>query len=133
MSARRSSTTSSGCSRCIGSPGRADVEDLRELAALSYDRDRDPAATARQLAGILKSGNRTRELRGIAAPTLVIHGSEPTGSCEPSGGQATASAIPGARLLSDQGHGTRPPARLLAADHGRDRRARAASPRPVAV
>jgi pimeloyl-ACP methyl ester carboxylesterase len=88
----------------IGSPGRADVEDLREIAALSFDRARDPAATVRQLAAILKSGNRTRDLRRIAAPTLVVHGSEDR-LVRPSGGRATARAIPGARLLTIKGMG----------------------------
>ena len=88
----------------IGSPGRADVEDLRTTAALSYDRGRDPAATARQLAAILASGNRTRELRRIKAPTLVIHGSADR-LVRPSGGQATSRAIPGARLLRIEGMG----------------------------
>jgi len=88
----------------IGSPGRADVEDLREIAALSYDRARDPAATVRQLAAILASGNRTRELRRITAPTLVVHGSKDR-LVRPSGGQATARAIPKARLLTIDGMG----------------------------
>jgi pimeloyl-ACP methyl ester carboxylesterase len=88
----------------IGSPGRADVQDLREVAALSFDRARDPAATVRQLAAILKSGNRTRDLRRIAAPTLVVHGSEDR-LVRPSGGRATARAIPGARLLTIKGMG----------------------------
>ena len=108
----------------IGSPGRADVEDLRELAGLSYDRARDPAAAARQLAAILASGNRTRELRRITAPTLVVHGTKDR-LVRPSGGRATARAIPGAGS-EDRGDGTRPPAGLLAADPGRDRRARPA-------
>ena len=117
----------------IGSPGRGDVEDLRELAALSYDRaKRDPAATVRQLAGILKSGNRTRELRGIAAPTLVIHGSEDR-LVRPSGGQATARAIPGARLHTVKGMGHDLPRAFwpeivdAIAEHAQH------SPRPVAV
>jgi pimeloyl-ACP methyl ester carboxylesterase len=88
----------------IGSPGRADVEDLREIAGLSYDRARDPASTARQLAAILASGNRVRDLRRIKAPTLVIHGTADK-LVRPSGGRATAKAIPGARLLSIDGMG----------------------------
>ena len=74
------------------------------MAALSYDRGRDPAATVRQLAAILASGNRTRELRRIKAPTLVVHGSADR-LVRPSGGQATARAIPGARLLRIEGMG----------------------------
>jgi pimeloyl-ACP methyl ester carboxylesterase len=88
----------------IGSPGRADVEDLREVAALSFDRDRDPASTVRQLAAILASGNRSRDLRRIKAPTLVVHGSADK-LVRPSGGRATAKAIPGARLLTIDGMG----------------------------
>jgi pimeloyl-ACP methyl ester carboxylesterase len=88
----------------IGSPGRADLEDLREVGAISYDRDRDPSATPRQLAAILSSGNRTRELRGIRAPTLVIHGAADR-LVRPSGGHATARAIPGSRLVRIEGMG----------------------------
>jgi pimeloyl-ACP methyl ester carboxylesterase len=88
----------------IGSPGHRDMDDFRERAALSYDRDRDPAATSRQLAAILASGNRTPELRRIEAPTLVIHGSADR-LVRPSGGRATAAAIPGARLLQIEGMG----------------------------
>jgi pimeloyl-ACP methyl ester carboxylesterase len=90
--------------RLIGSPGRQDIEDLRELAGRSYDRDRDPAATPRQLAAILASGNRTRDLRRVRAPTLVVHGSSDR-LVRPSGGRATARAIPDARLMMVRGMG----------------------------
>ena len=109
----------------IGSPGRADVEDLRTTAALSYDRGRDPAATARQLAAILASGNRTRELRRIKAPTLVIHGSADR-LVRPSGRTGHGPRHPRRAPAEDRGHGTRPAARVLATDHGCDRRERAA-------
>jgi pimeloyl-ACP methyl ester carboxylesterase len=89
----------------IGSPGLPhDLEDLRALAGVSYDRDHDPEGPGRQLAAIIASGDRTPELRRITAPTLVIHGSaDPL--VAPSGGRATARAIPGARLLSVEGMG----------------------------
>jgi pimeloyl-ACP methyl ester carboxylesterase len=90
--------------RLIGSPGRQDIEDWRELAGRSYDRDRDPAATPRQLAAILASGNRTRDLRRVRAPTLVVHGSSDR-LVRPSGGRATARAIPGSRLMMVRGMG----------------------------
>jgi pimeloyl-ACP methyl ester carboxylesterase len=81
-----------------------DVQDIREMAAVSYDRDRDPAGPGRQLAAIVASGDRTAELRTIAAPTLVIHGTaDPMVS--PSGGRATARAIPGAKLMRIEGMG----------------------------
>ncbi|HWF31786.1 MAG TPA: alpha/beta hydrolase [Solirubrobacteraceae bacterium] len=74
-------------------------EEIRALAALSYERDHDPAGPGRQLAAILASGDRTSELRRITAPTLVVHGTaDPL--VRPSGGRATAKAIAGAKLLS---------------------------------
>jgi pimeloyl-ACP methyl ester carboxylesterase len=89
----------------IGSTGLPqDVEDTRAIAAASYDRDHDDAGPARQLAAIIASGDRTGELARITAPTLVIHGSaDPL--VRPSGGRATARAIPGARLLLIEGMG----------------------------
>jgi pimeloyl-ACP methyl ester carboxylesterase len=89
----------------IGSRGlQRDVEDVRELALASFERDRDPRGPARQLAAIVASGDRTRELARITAPTLVIHGSLDR-LVMPSGGRATARAIPGARLLMIDGMG----------------------------
>jgi pimeloyl-ACP methyl ester carboxylesterase len=89
----------------IGSRGLPrDAQDIRELAAASYDRGHDPNGPGRQLAAIIASGDRTRELRGITAPTLVIHGSaDPL--VTPSGGRATARAIPGAELMTIKGMG----------------------------
>jgi pimeloyl-ACP methyl ester carboxylesterase len=87
----------------IGSPGfERDDAELRELARTSFDRGRSPAAGARQLAAILASGDRTKRLRGIAAPTLVIHGKADK-LVRPSGGRATAKAIDGAELLEIPG------------------------------
>jgi pimeloyl-ACP methyl ester carboxylesterase len=91
----------------IGVPGDTlDTPEGRAFIAESYDRDPDGRGTTRQLAAIIASGNRTRSLRSIAAPTLVIHGdSDPLIPC--SGGRATAKAIPGARfmLVPGMGHG----------------------------
>ncbi len=89
----------------IGSPGfPEDVERVRELAGRSYDRGHDPAAAGRQLGAIVGSGDRTAELRRITAPTLVIHGAKDR-LVRPSGGKATARAIPGARLMLVDGMG----------------------------
>jgi pimeloyl-ACP methyl ester carboxylesterase len=89
----------------IGSPGfDRDERVLRATFAAMYDRGHDPAGSSRQLAAILASGNRTRELRRITAPTLVIHGTKDR-LVAPSGGRATARAIPGARLLTIEGMG----------------------------
>jgi pimeloyl-ACP methyl ester carboxylesterase len=89
----------------IGSPGFPRDEDgLRELAALSYDRGHDGAGAGRQLAAIIASGDRTAELRGITAPTVVVHGTRDR-LVRPSGGRATARAIPGARFVEIEGMG----------------------------
>jgi pimeloyl-ACP methyl ester carboxylesterase len=89
----------------IGSPGFApDDENLRRVAGLSYDRGMNPAGSLRQLAAIIASGDRTPLLRTITAPTLVIHGTKDK-LVPPSGGRATARAIPGARLLTIEGMG----------------------------
>ncbi len=89
----------------IGSPRLPrDVEDLRRFAVASWERDHDPEGPGRQLAAIIASGDRTAELRGITTPTLVIHGSaDPL--VAPSGGRATARAIPGAELTMIEGMG----------------------------
>jgi pimeloyl-ACP methyl ester carboxylesterase len=82
-----------------------DPEEIRAIAGASYDRDHDPRGPQRQLAAIFASGDRTAELWRITAPTLVIHGTaDPL--VAPSGGRATASAIPHAQLLmvKDMGH-----------------------------
>jgi pimeloyl-ACP methyl ester carboxylesterase len=89
----------------IGSRGfPRDTERVHELAALSFERGFDPNASGRQLGAITASGNRTRQLRSIAAPTLVIHGSKDR-MVNRSGGVATARAIPGARMLTIEGMG----------------------------
>jgi pimeloyl-ACP methyl ester carboxylesterase len=79
-----------------------DNDDLRRIAGMSYDRGINPAGTSRQLAAIIASGDRTPLLREITAPTLVIHGTKDK-LVPPSGGRATARAIPGARLLLIEG------------------------------
>ena len=89
----------------IGSRGLPrDTDETRELAARSYDRGTDPAGSGRQLGAILRSGNRTAEVRRITAPTLVLHGSEDK-LVRPSGGKATARAIVNARLEMIEGMG----------------------------
>ena len=89
----------------IGSRGlEKDLDLIRDMAERSYDRDHDPAAPGRQLAAIIASGNRTKEIRRIKAPTLVIHGDEDK-MVGLSGGRATARAIPGAKLLKIKGMG----------------------------
>ena len=89
----------------IGSPELGkDADETREQAGRSFDRGTNPAGTGRQLGAILKSGDRTKALRGVKAPTLVIHGTKDR-LVRPSGGKATAEAIPGAELMLVEGMG----------------------------
>jgi pimeloyl-ACP methyl ester carboxylesterase len=95
-----------GTWRVIGSPGfDPDEEALRARAAAVYDRGIHPDGTARQLVAILASGDRTEALRRLDLPTVVIHGTEDP-LIDVSGGEATAAAIPGARLelIPGMGH-----------------------------
>jgi pimeloyl-ACP methyl ester carboxylesterase len=89
----------------IGSPGYpADPERLEAQAARSFDRCFFPGGIARQLMGIMASGDRTRDVRKIQSPTLVIHGL--ADRLVPNrGGRDTAEAIAGARLELIEGMG----------------------------
>jgi pimeloyl-ACP methyl ester carboxylesterase len=81
-----------------------DPERLRATAELTFERGLNPAGTGRQLGAIIASGDRTRALAGIEAPTLVIHGTQDP-MVRPSGARATARAIRGSRLLMIEGMG----------------------------
>jgi len=61
---------------------------------------------------ILTQGNRAARLRAVTVPTLVIHGVADK-MVHPSGGRATAAAIPGAELLLIDGMGHDLPAALF--------------------
>ncbi len=91
----------------IGGAGyEPDVEDLRDIAARSFDRGHDAAGPLRQLHAIVADRNREAQLRRLRVPTTVIHGADDK-LVRPSGGRATAKAIPGARLveIAGMGHG----------------------------
>src|SRR5829696_8915198 len=89
----------------VGSTGfPRDEQYIRERAGRAFDRGFDVRAGGRQLGAVIASGDRTRTLREIKAPTLVIHGTVDK-MIRPSGGRATAKAIPGARLLMIEGMG----------------------------
>ena len=92
--------------RAIGSKGYPpDPDRLRTRAARCFDRGIHPGGSARQLAAVVTARDRTPLLRKLHVATTVIHGSaDPL--VRPSGGRATAKAIPGARLLilPDMGH-----------------------------
>jgi pimeloyl-ACP methyl ester carboxylesterase len=91
--------------RVIGSPGFPfDEARIRERAGRLYDRGFHPQGVARHFAAILAHGSRVEKLRGVVAPTLVIHGAaDPLVPLE--GGRDTARSIPGAELLVIEGMG----------------------------
>ena len=92
-------------SRAIGSPGYPIDESVRrERAAAAYDRSYCPGGTLRQVGAILASPDRTEGLHGVDMPFLVVHG-EADPLVTPSGGDATAAAVPGSRLLTFPGMG----------------------------
>ena len=64
----------------------------------SYDRSLYPEGALFQMAAIAASGDRTEGLHGVDLPFLVIHGLADQ-LISVSGGQATATAVPGADLL----------------------------------
>jgi len=82
-----------------------DEAEFREMARASVDRSFRPVGTARQMAAILASRDRTPALERLDVPTLVIHGLLDR-LVRPTGGAATAEAVPGARLLmfNDMAH-----------------------------
>ena len=82
-----------------------EVEEARARAREAYDRCFHPVGTAFHLGAIMATGDRTEALRALDVPTLVVHGRCDT-LVTPSGGEATAAAVPGADLmmLGQMGH-----------------------------
>ncbi len=90
-----------------GTTHACDEAAAAEYAGRAWDRglrDGAGAGVARQMNAIFSSGDRTAELSRITAPTLVIHGDRDR-IVHPSGGRATADAIPGARHVTIAGMG----------------------------
>lgn len=99
----------------IGSPGfRQSAEELRPHLWRVACCGLYEAGTMRQMGAILASGDRRELLRGIRAPTLVIHG-----AADPlvpvAAGRDTAAHIPGAQLQVIDGMGHDFPPRLMTA------------------
>ena len=94
-----------GARRKISSPGFPfDEERARRIAGNGWDRGFHPKGTVRQMIAIVASGDRTERLADIEVPTVVIHG-EDDPLIGVSGGKATATAIPGAKLVVIPGMG----------------------------
>jgi pimeloyl-ACP methyl ester carboxylesterase len=67
----------------------------------------------RQAVAAVASGDRTARLRELRVPTLVMHGTDDR-MIDISGGQATAAAIPGAKVVIFDGLGHNLPRELWA-------------------
>jgi pimeloyl-ACP methyl ester carboxylesterase len=106
--------SSVGMWRLIGSPGYPrSEEDTREIAHATFDRGISPGGTLRQMMAILTQSDRSRRLRALRVPTLVIHGLADK-MVHVSGGRATAAAVPGAELVLVEGMGHDLPPELFA-------------------
>jgi pimeloyl-ACP methyl ester carboxylesterase len=98
----------------------ADVESIRVLAGpglpadetiiprqveRAVDRNHHPPGKARQFLAIMASGSRVELLPTIAAPVLVIHGSDDP-AIPAAAGEDTAATVPGAgfKLIEGMGH-----------------------------
>jgi pimeloyl-ACP methyl ester carboxylesterase len=91
--------------KLVGSPSYpTDEPRLREMAGRMYDRSHNPKGVLRQMHAITASGDRTPALRKLRLPATVIHGTRDV-LVRPSGGRATARAIPNARLRIVEGMG----------------------------
>jgi pimeloyl-ACP methyl ester carboxylesterase len=81
-----------------------DVEFHRTVFAHTYDRSFCPEGAGRQYLAIMVQKDRTKELKKLKVPSLIIHGDE-----DPlvpiAGGKATADAIPDAEFMIVKGMG----------------------------
>jgi len=90
--------------RVWGSPAFYNAERIAMATGRAFDRSFTPDGKQRQRMAIMAAPSRTSALGAVQIPTLVIHGGDDM-LIDPSGGEATAAAIPGARLEIIEGMG----------------------------
>ena len=96
----------------IGSVAYPDTEEaVLARAAETWDRGVSASGVARQMVAILAQPDRTKRLRELQLPALVIHGLDDK-MVHVSGGRATSHAIPGSELLLVPGMGHDLPVQL---------------------
>jgi pimeloyl-ACP methyl ester carboxylesterase len=83
--------------RLIAGP-HFDEDEIGVMVRQAVERNVNPLGTSRQLLAIQASPDRTAGLREVRVPTLVIHGLRDQ-LVLPSGGIATARAVPGSKLV----------------------------------
>jgi pimeloyl-ACP methyl ester carboxylesterase len=84
--------------RLIAGP-HFDADEIGGMVRTAIGRNVNPLGTIRQLVAIQASPDRTADLRQVRVPTLVVHGLRDQ-LVMPSGGIATARAVPGSRLVA---------------------------------
>ena len=97
----------------FGSPGYPEsLTHRRRMATRQFERCYNPDGVARQMAAVIRSGDRTEKLKLITVPTTVIHGVDdpliPI-AC----GEDTAHSIPGSRMVAVPGMGHNIPQTLV--------------------
>ncbi|MCB9614114.1 MAG: alpha/beta fold hydrolase [Sandaracinus sp.] len=115
--------------RVVGGKGHPTPEDdARRMAAMAFEREKDPSGRLRMLFAMLAAGDRTKALAALKLPTLVLHGADDP-LVPPRAGEATAKAIAGARLqvVGGMGHDL-PPALWPVLTEAIAKHAHAASP-----
>lgn len=96
----------------IGSPAYPEPEEAaRARAAETFARGLNGPGVLRQMLAVVRQPDRGPALASVRVPTTVIHGMEDR-MVHPSGGRATARAIPGATLLLIPGMGHNLPPEL---------------------
>jgi len=91
--------------KMIGSPLYPDTtEAVRERAGETFDRGVSASGVVRQVLAILSQPDRSRHLRSLRMPALVIHGLDDR-MVHVSGGRATSRALHGSELLLVPGMG----------------------------
>jgi len=73
-------------------------DDVAARAAETWDRGYDPEGGARQTLAVLAQPDRTRDLGSLRMPVTIVHGLADK-LVHPSGGRATARAVPGSELV----------------------------------
>jgi pimeloyl-ACP methyl ester carboxylesterase len=107
---------------CAGEGVAFDEAEERSWIQRSFARRVEPRAGARQLGAVIAAPPRDDRLGALEVPTLVLHGRRDR-AIPLAAGEATAAAIPGARLeiLDEMGHTLprplRPAIARLIADH----------------
>jgi pimeloyl-ACP methyl ester carboxylesterase len=86
-----------------------DAEMQRARAEIAYERAYRPDGVSRQIHAVMAASPRDEQLRLLDCPTLVMHGDRDP-LIHHSGGEHTASLIPGARfvLIEGMGHDLHP-------------------------